>query len=109
MPVGGGEEKQVVPEVSQWVNFAVTANGVYFFPDKQTLQLLDEKTGLDPHGGEEGGTLGVLWDDHVARFRASCVLGDTILHVDVMMVEASLEGSTGGRHGILVRNADNGT
>jgi Tol biopolymer transport system component len=45
MPIDGGEEKQVVPVVTIWANFSVTAQGVYFFPDRKTLQLLDEKTG----------------------------------------------------------------
>ncbi len=87
MPVGGGEEKQVVPEVSQWVNFAVTANGVYFFPDKQTLQLLDEKTGLirtvaklEGHSVYYGMTMSP--DSEHLVFSE-----ETILHVDVMMVE----------------------
>jgi eukaryotic-like serine/threonine-protein kinase len=46
VPVGGGEERQVAPAVYSWVDFSVTAKGVYFFPDRKTLQLLDEKTGL---------------------------------------------------------------
>lgn len=45
-PVGGGEEKQVAPVVLAWYGFSVTVNGVYFFSDSKTLQLLDEKTGL---------------------------------------------------------------
>jgi hypothetical protein len=45
MPVGGGEEKAVVPRVIFWYSFCVTAKGVYFLSDPQTLQLLDERTG----------------------------------------------------------------
>jgi hypothetical protein len=46
MPIGGGEEKQVVPRVYRWYAYSVTAEGVYFFPDPKTLQLLEERTGL---------------------------------------------------------------
>jgi hypothetical protein len=46
MPVGGGEEKQVVPVVTSYMDFSVTEKGVYFLSDAKTLQLLDEKTGL---------------------------------------------------------------
>ena len=77
----------MVPEVSQWVNFAVTANGAYFFPDKQTLQLLDEKTGLirtvaklEGHSVYYGMTMSP--DSEHLVFSE-----ETILHVDVMMVE----------------------
>jgi Tol biopolymer transport system component len=45
MPTAGGEEKQVAPRVDEWFSFGVTAKGVYFFPDPNTLQLLDERTG----------------------------------------------------------------
>ena len=87
MPVGGGEEKQVVPQLSEWVNFAVTANGVYFFPDTQTLQSLDEKTGLirtvtklEGHSVNFGMTISP--DSERLVFSE-----ETILHVDVMLVE----------------------
>lgn len=46
MPVSGGEEKKVAPVVNWWGAFSTTGKGVYFFSDAQTLQLLDEKTGV---------------------------------------------------------------
>jgi Tol biopolymer transport system component len=45
VPVGGGNETQVAPTVLSKCSFSVTAKGVYFLSDLQTLQLLDEKTG----------------------------------------------------------------
>ncbi len=46
MPVGGGKEKQVLPFLSHWVDFAVSANGIYFIsPDRKELQFLDTATG----------------------------------------------------------------
>jgi Tol biopolymer transport system component len=87
MPVGGGEEKQVVPQVAGWVHFTVAANGVYFFPDTQTLQLLDEKTGqirtvakLEGHSVYAGMTISP--DSEHLLFSE-----ETILYADVMLVE----------------------
>ena len=45
MPVEGGEEKQVLPGIVYWADFGVTAKGVYFMPDRRTIQLLDTATG----------------------------------------------------------------
>jgi tol-pal system beta propeller repeat protein TolB len=45
MPVEGGEEKRVLPGVVYWAGFGVTAKGVYFMPDRRTIQLLDTATG----------------------------------------------------------------
>jgi hypothetical protein len=85
--VGGGEEQQVVPRVSEWNNFVVTANGVYFFPDTQTLQLLDEKTGMIRTVAKlEGHSLsfGITMSPDCGQLVFS---EETILHVDVMLVE----------------------
>ena len=87
MPVGGGEEKQVVPQLSEWNRFAVTANGVYFFPDMQTLQLLDEKTGLIRNVAKlEGHSVyaGITMSPDSEHLVFS---EETIHHVDVMLVE----------------------
>jgi Tol biopolymer transport system component len=87
MPVGGGEEKQVVPYLSGWERFAVTANGVYFFPDSQTLQLLDEKTGLIRTVAKlEGHSL--YFGMTISPDSEHLVFSEeTILHEDVMLVE----------------------
>jgi Tol biopolymer transport system component len=45
MPVEGGEEKRVLPGIGFWPDFGVTAKGVYFSPDRRTIQLLDTATG----------------------------------------------------------------
>lgn len=45
MSVGGGGVKQVLPAVLSWSSFSVTAKGVYFLSDPQTLRLLDEVNG----------------------------------------------------------------
>jgi len=43
MPVGGGEEVEVIPHV--YCCFNVTARGVYFMPDPYTIRLLDPGSG----------------------------------------------------------------
>ena len=86
MPVGGGQEKQVVPVVDGWNKFGVTAKGVYFISDGKTLQLLDEKTGLirtlarfQGHSAQYGIT--VSPDD------AYLLFAETKNRVDLMLVE----------------------
>jgi len=61
MPVEGGEEQQVVPgTIASWVNFGVTAKGVYFQTDL-TIKFLDAATGklstvaVLPTTGGDGG------------------------------------------------------
>jgi hypothetical protein len=56
-PADGGEEKQVAPVAAAWVR-------LYFFSDANTLQLLDETTGLirivarlDGHSAQNGITV----------------------------------------------------
>jgi Tol biopolymer transport system component len=86
VPVGGGEEKQVVPSTS---DFAVTAKGVYFvLPDRQTVQLLDEKTG-------KISTVARLGAEHSSRMGITVSSDDRYLvftdfgigHHDLMLVE----------------------
>jgi len=86
VPVGGGEEKQVVASTP---DFAVTGKGVYFvLPDRQTVQLLDEKTGkistVARLGAEHSSHLGITVssDD---RYLVFTDLG--IGHNDLMLVE----------------------
>ncbi len=43
MPAEGGEEIQILPEAG--VTFSVTAKGIYFAPDRKTIQFLDLATG----------------------------------------------------------------
>jgi hypothetical protein len=86
MPVGGGEERQVVPGIPDWDSFAVTARGLYFLSDRKTLRLLDEKTGLvrgvarlEGHSADEGIT--VSGDD------AFVIFSQADHRVDLMLVE----------------------
>jgi hypothetical protein len=44
MPVGGGEEKQVLPAVAGWGTFGVATKGVYFMTDERTVRFLDTPT-----------------------------------------------------------------
>jgi Tol biopolymer transport system component/DNA-binding winged helix-turn-helix (wHTH) protein len=86
VPVGGGEEKQVVPSTP---DFAVTGKGVYFvLPDRQTVQLLDEKSGkistVARLGAEHSSQMGITVssDD---RYLVFTDFG--IGHHDLMLVE----------------------
>lgn len=50
MPVGGGEENEVVPGISDWSTFAVLDHGVYFIPRRgptapASIQFLDFNDG----------------------------------------------------------------
>jgi Tol biopolymer transport system component len=36
IPAKGGEEKQILDQLSYWSNFAVVADGVYFIPSRNT-------------------------------------------------------------------------
>lgn len=45
MPVKGGPEVQVLPQVLTWENFDIAAKGIYFNPDGKTIQRLDSSTG----------------------------------------------------------------
>ena len=40
MPVGGGAEEQVLPKVDHFAAFGVTKKGIYFIPDRRTIQFL---------------------------------------------------------------------
>ena len=45
VPVGGGEEVQVIPAIDTWGNFAVTERGIYFVPpEKGTIEFYDFAT-----------------------------------------------------------------
>jgi len=86
VPVGGGEEKQVVPSTP---DFAVTGKGVYFvLPDTRTVQLLDEKSGkistVARLGAEHSSGMGITVssDDHYLVFSDY-----SIGHNDLMLVE----------------------
>ena len=41
MPAGGGAEEQVLQEVVAHSAFGITAKGIYFMPDIDTIQFLD--------------------------------------------------------------------
>jgi Tol biopolymer transport system component len=51
MPAQGGEETRILQTLSPagvggaWSNFEVTSKGVYFLPDRKTIQFLDTATG----------------------------------------------------------------
>jgi Tol biopolymer transport system component len=45
MPAEGGEEMQVLPAITRWFHFGITAKGVYFTTDRRTIQFLDAATG----------------------------------------------------------------
>ncbi len=45
MPVGGGEERQVIPLLRSQIYFAVFDKGIYFEPDSTKIQFLDAATG----------------------------------------------------------------
>jgi Tol biopolymer transport system component len=86
-PVGGGDEKLVVPHVASWLALAVTAKGAYFLPDKHTVQLFDEKTGqistvarLGDRSIDFGMTVSA--DDHYLVFS-----NREPFHNDLMLVE----------------------
>ena len=86
VPVGGGEDKQVVPSMA---DFTVTAKGVYFvLPDYRTVQLLDEKSGkigtVATLGAEHSSGQGITVssDDHYLVFSDY-----SVGHNDLMLVE----------------------
>jgi dipeptidyl aminopeptidase/acylaminoacyl peptidase len=87
MPIGGGEEKQVLPAIGYWADFHVSAKGVHFFsPDRRTIQFLDAGTGkvstlatLDRKGG-----LGICVSPDDAYVVFAQVDRDT---TDLMLVE----------------------
>ncbi|MGB7763327.1 MAG: hypothetical protein WBL61_26060 [Bryobacteraceae bacterium] len=45
MPVDGGPEVQILPQVAVWNDFGITAKGIYFTPDERTIQRLDFSSG----------------------------------------------------------------
>jgi Tol biopolymer transport system component len=45
MPVTGGAEVQIIPQVANWMAFAVAAKAIYFTPDGKAIQRLELSSG----------------------------------------------------------------
>jgi len=87
VPVAGGPEVQVAPKVTFFGGLSLTAKGVYFLPNEDTLQLLDSSTGkigtvVKAKGYTFGDRISVSPDNAYAVFMEGRLMGS-----DLMLVE----------------------